>query len=117
MSGDQESLQQDTNGIPNKLKLKIFPPYNLENPNVVFCQDDHELVVGRSPNCDIRIDDQLISKMQSTIKYEDNFWILEDGHDGKESTNGTWYYLNQEQIIQDGMIFKQNQTFFVANLV
>ena len=51
-------------------------------------------MIGRSPNCDIRIDDQLISKMQSTIKYEDGNWILEDGHDGKESTNGTWYYLN-----------------------
>jgi pSer/pThr/pTyr-binding forkhead associated (FHA) protein len=51
-------------------------------------------VIGRSPNCDIRIDDQLISKMQSTIKYEGGNWILEDGRDGKESTNGTWYYLN-----------------------
>ena len=74
-------------------------------------------MIGRSPNCDIRIDDQLISKMQSTIKYDDGNWILEDGRDGKESTNGTWYYLNQEQVIQDGMIFKQNQTFFVANFV
>lgn len=74
-------------------------------------------MIGRSPNCDIRIDDQLISKMQSTIKYEEANWILEDGKDGKESTNGTWYYLNQEQVIQDGMIFKQNQTFFVANFV
>ena len=53
--------------------------------------------------------------MQSTIKYENGNWVLEDGRDGKESTNGTWYYLNQEQDIQDGMIFKQNQTFFVAN--
>jgi pSer/pThr/pTyr-binding forkhead associated (FHA) protein len=56
--------------------------------------DEQELVIGRSPNCDIRIDDQLISKMQSTIKYEGGNWILEDGRDGKESTNGTWYYLN-----------------------
>ena len=55
--------------------------------------------------------------MQATIKYEDGNWILEDGRDGKESTNGTWYYLNQEQAIQDGMIFKQNQTFFVVNFV
>ena len=55
--------------------------------------------------------------MQSSIKYEDGNWILEDGRDGKESTNGTWYYLNQEQVIQDQMIFKQNQTFFVANFV
>lgn len=69
------------------------------NLNLYFriCKnDEQELVIGRSPNCDIRIDDQLISKMQSTIKYEGGNWILEDGRDGKESTNGTWYYLNQE---------------------
>jgi pSer/pThr/pTyr-binding forkhead associated (FHA) protein len=87
--------QKGQQHIPYKLKLKIFPPYNLENPDVVICQNEQqELVCGRSPNCDIRIDDQLISKMQSTIKYENGNWILEDGRDGKESTNGTWYYLN-----------------------
>jgi hypothetical protein len=26
--------------IPYKLKLKIFPPYNLENPDVVICQNE-----------------------------------------------------------------------------
>jgi hypothetical protein len=26
--------------MPFKLKLKIFPPYNLENPDVVICQND-----------------------------------------------------------------------------
>ena len=119
ISNQDEYDGSNNNGnMPYKLKLKIFPPYNLENPDVVICQNDQqELVIGRSPNCDIRIDDQLISKMQSTIKCEDGNWILEDGRDGKESTNGTWYYLNQEQPISDGMIFKQNQTFFVANLV
>lgn len=56
--------QSNTGHIPFKLKLKIFPPHNLENPDVVICQNDQqELVIGRSPNCDIRIDDQLISKM------------------------------------------------------
>jgi hypothetical protein len=114
-TADEEDSNQ---ALPFKLKLKIFPPYNLENPDVVICQNEQqELVIGRSPNCDIRIDDQLISKMQSTIRCEDGQWILEDGRDGKESTNGTWYYLNQEQPISDGMIFKQNQTFFVANFV
>ena len=39
--------------------------------------------------------------MQSTIKHDDGNWVLEDGRDGKESTNGTWYYLNQEQAIQE----------------
>lgn len=73
------------------------------------------MIIGRSPNCDIRIDDQLISKMQSTVKYEDGQWILEDGHGGKESTNGTWYFMNEDEVLNDGMVFKHNQTFFVAS--
>jgi hypothetical protein len=34
---DYEDSQSRTGGhhIPYKLKLKIFPPYNLENPDVV----------------------------------------------------------------------------------
>jgi len=31
---------QKANHIPYKLKLKIFPPYNLENPDVVICQNE-----------------------------------------------------------------------------
>jgi len=55
--GDSQN-QMSGNTIPYKLKLKIFPPYNLNNPDVVICQNEQqELVIGRSPNCDIRIDD------------------------------------------------------------
>jgi hypothetical protein len=31
----EESDQNNRNQMPYKLKLKIFPPYNLENPDVV----------------------------------------------------------------------------------
>lgn len=36
---DYESSQNPSQAanIPYKLKLKIFPPYNLENPDVVIC--------------------------------------------------------------------------------
>lgn len=43
--------------------------------------------------------------------------MLIDGFDGKESTNGTWLYLNEDCEIEDGMIFKSNQTFFEAHLI
>jgi len=79
--------------------IQLFETLIVFFENRICHNEKQELVIGRSPNCDIRIDDQLISKMQSTIKFEDGNWILEDGHDGKESTNGTWYYLNQEQAI------------------
>jgi hypothetical protein len=32
---DSQHNSSQKNQIPYKLKLKIFPPYNLENPDVV----------------------------------------------------------------------------------
>jgi len=103
---DQDSNPR-ASPAPYKLKLKIFPPDNLDNPDIVVAHSGQgKLVLGRSANCDIRIDDQLISKMQCTIKYQDGQWVIEDGRGGKESTNGTWYYLSAEEPIYEGMIFK-----------
>lgn len=75
------------------------------------------MVIGRTPNCDIRIEDKLLSKMQATIRNEQGEWVLYDGSQGRESTNGTWLYLNEDCEIEDGMIFKSNQTFFEANIL
>ena len=72
--------------------------------------EEQELVIGRSPNCDIRVDDELLSKVQATIHFDQNIkeWVLEDGFMGKRSTNGTWLYLNEEIPIMSGMLFKSN---------
>ena len=55
--------------------------------------------------------------MQATIKNEQGEWVLYDGYQGRESTNGTWLYLNEDCVVEDGMVFKSNQTFFEASLV
>jgi len=55
--------------------------------------------------------------MQATIRNEEGEWVLYDGYQGRESTNGTWLYLNEDCEIEDGMVFKSNQTFFEATLV
>jgi len=58
-------------------------------------------VVGRSPNCDIRIDDELLSKTQAHVYFDknENAWVIMDGYQGKPSTNGTWLYVNEEHQI------------------
>jgi hypothetical protein len=56
--------------------------------------------------------------MQATIRNDQGGeWVLYDGYQGRESTNGTWLYLNEDCVIEDGMIFKSNQTFFEATLL
>jgi len=73
--------------------------------------------IGRHEECEIHIDDNLLSKFQCTIEYtDDNGWILTDGRDNKPSTNGTWLYIGEEQTIYNGMIFKASQTLFQASL-
>jgi len=81
------------------------------NPDLYCCEhEEQEIIIGRSPNCDIRIDDELLSKMQATIYFnvDTRDWVLQDGYMGKSSTNGTWLYLNEEIQIKPGMLFKSN---------
>lgn len=67
----------------------------------------------------MRIEDKLLSKAQSNIKYdtEQEAWILQDGYNGKTSTNGTWLYLNEDYPMYQGMVFKANQTIFRTTIV
>ena len=44
-------------------------------------------------------------------------WTLFDGYNGKISTNGTWLYINEDTPLQDGVVFKANQTIFSCKLV
>jgi len=74
------------------------------------------LRVGRQEDCDVHIDDSLLSKYQCSIEYsQSSGWILKDGKDNKPSTNGTWLYIGEEQTIYNGMIFKASQTLFQAS--
>jgi len=104
---------------PPKLKLRVFSVSKSDQPDLFCCQfEEQEVVIGRSPNCDIRVDDELLSKMQASISFDLNTreWVLQDGFSGKRSTNGTWLYLNEEIPILSGMLFKSNQTFFQATV-
>lgn len=115
----------DEDGPHNMLKLKIFGGSNngeVYEYQIEDMQSGHrEILLGRTPECDIKINDKLLSKTQCHIKlwYEspDNYrWLLHDGFKGKPSTNGTWLYINEDMRVYDGMVFKANQTIFQASL-
>jgi pSer/pThr/pTyr-binding forkhead associated (FHA) protein len=56
--------------------------------------------IGRSPDCEISIEDNMLSRIHCTIEYRDNVgWLIRDGYlskykdgsyESKNSTNGTW---------------------------
>jgi len=73
--------------------------------------------IGRLNVCEIPIEDNSLSKFQATIKYDDKKgWIIQDGNEGRPSTNGTWLYLAEPFEIYDGLIFKTQQIMFKAIL-
>jgi hypothetical protein len=110
-----EGLDED--GPHHTLKLKIFGGAN-NGETYDFTVEEmmnqrREILIGRTPDCDIKVNDKLLSKIQSNItvdfhrngKYK---WVLHDGCKGKPSTNGTWLYINDDLQIFTGMVFKAN---------
>jgi hypothetical protein len=114
-----EGLEDD--GPHHTLKLKIFGGSNNGEIYEYHINDmmkgSRKIIMGRTPECDIQINDKLLSKFQAhiSVEYLDDGsyrWVLHDGNNGKPSTNGTWLYINEDMLIYEGMIFKANQTIF-----
>lgn len=100
-------------------------------------------VLGRVDDCDIFIDDKVLSKRHCTFQYlpgpapstmsqtsevasaegsgdqqmsfSEGHWVLKDGY-ASGSLNGTWAYLSQETPIRHKMTFKASEILFEANL-
>jgi hypothetical protein len=68
-------------------------------------------------HCDIKFDDNSLSRLQCSINFEGGNWIIKDGDGAKFSTNGTWLFVDELFKMYDQMIFKAGQTLFRANLI
>lgn len=73
-------------------------------------------MIGRMADCNIKFDDNSLSRYQCSILYvEDMGWFVRDGDgDKKPSTNGTWLFVDEPYEINNNMVFKAGQTLFQA---
>ena len=117
----------------NKITIKIFNNSILESTNkkeqnTITCDlrefevdqsRNFVLNIGRNQNCNIIIEDMMLSKIQCRIEYNinDKCFYLYDGDGKKESTNGTWVFILNPTKITNNFMFKAEHTLFVANLV
>ena len=114
----------------DNLIIKIFNNNILDNNNnnekkfesKIFKIDknkDNIITIGRSKKCNLSINDMMMSKIQSSIKYnsKDKNFYLYDGNSEKESMNGTWVYILNPVLITDNFIFKAEHTLFVVNII
>ena len=117
----------------NKIIIKIFNNSILEgtnkkDKNSINCDlkefdiDENKnlyINIGRNQNCDVIIEDMMLSKIQCSIEYNsyDKCFYLNDGDGKKESTNGTWVFILNPTKITNNFMFKAEHTLFVANLI
>lgn len=79
-----------------------------------------EFKIGRMSDCDIKIHDAGLSRVQCTIKHdENNNWVLYDGAGVPErkSTNGTWVYVDEHFEIYDQMVFRSCNYLFQTRII
>lgn len=106
----------------NNLNLKIISKEKIYDP-VNFLPTKSKIKIGRASNCEIIIEDILLSRVHCTIEFKNNIgWIIRDGYsinknmeesnDIKPSTNGTWLYAFEDTPIYEGMILRSDNNLF-----
>jgi hypothetical protein len=106
--------------INDIITIKIFNRNGNYNPVILNHILKKKFYLGRCTECDGVIDDPLLSSIHCTMYYKDNEgWFLKDGKDtssekeeSKQSTNGTWVFISEEEKIYDKMQFKENKNLF-----
>lgn len=113
-------LNENNNDYNNEknINLKIFSG-NIRHGNLSFSPEQSPFIIGRSQECDVIIDDNLLSRFHCTIDYRNDKWFITDGYidNGsiKKSTNGTWIYAFEDILIKNKMIFKSNNNLFICS--
>ena len=106
----------------NLINIKIF------SGNIRHCQlssnpRQSPIIIGRSPDCDVIIEDSMLSRFHCTVEFkrDKNKWFIIDGIYDKEkkgiknSTNGSWKYAFEDNLITNGMTFKANHNLFICS--
>lgn len=108
------------NSYDNVINIKIFSG-NIKHGMLTFHPNRLPLKIGRSPDCEIFIDDNMLSRVHCTVTF-DQEWKIQDGSviqgEGiRKSTNGTWIYAYDEIEITDKMTFKANHNLFICSYI
>lgn len=82
----------------NMLNIKIFSGNKKYDP-LNFPPTKSIIKFGRSTDCEVVVEDCMLSRIHCSIEYKENFgWVIRDGYqlksgstyENKYSTNGTW---------------------------
>jgi len=121
ITSEHTSIKDDEE-YNNLINLKIFSG-NIRHGKLSFNPKQSPIVIGRSPDCDVIIEDSLLSRFHCTVEFKEdkNKWFIVDGVYDKEkniiknSTNGSWKFAFEDSLITNGMCFKANHNLFICS--
>ena len=98
--------------IEANLELNLYKKYIFDSENI------KKVTMGREKNCNIILNNLSYSRIQCSINYneDDNYWYINDGDEDKESTNGTWVFINWDYDIENDFIIRIGQNVIQINL-
>eukprot|EP01017_Pseudomicrothorax_dubius_P045143 TRINITY_DN7761_c0_g1_i3.p1 TRINITY_DN7761_c0_g1~~TRINITY_DN7761_c0_g1_i3.p1 ORF type:complete len:334 (+),score=38.24 TRINITY_DN7761_c0_g1_i3:368-1369(+) len=92
MTQEEGAITQRSTEICMKpfLKIEVALSSSHLQTHILVPNSQKEFVIGRATECNIQVVHQTISRIQSTITFNQNEWWISDGRGEKESSNGTW---------------------------
>ena len=123
---DKKENKNDLYGFNCDIKIKV---YNNDIKEYFYEKGkENDIKIGRiNYGNDIELDDNLSSKINCMIRYNNiKGWMIKDGSDiilkngeinRNFSKNGTWVLASDNIKINDNMIFKSNFNIFKCNFI
>lgn len=91
---------------------------NEETKCKVFNKEQNKVVkLGRDTKSDIILESYAFSRVHASFFYDENTekWYIQDGFEGKKSTNGTWIYLDWKWKIEKKLHFRIGKNSLILN--
>ena len=77
-----------------------------------YTKQNSPISIGRGSDMMIRLSSDGLSRMQCKLECIDDKWYIIDGSEGKPSTNGTWFHVNEPFPLYDKLSFKAGLLLF-----
>lgn len=99
----------------NNIVLKIFTGKEEKKIYEFNSEEKSNIIIGRDISNEVQIEDKMLSRKHCHVyfKKDEGEWYIKDGDlEGKKSTNDTWFFSLEDNLIYDQMIFKTNHILF-----
>jgi pSer/pThr/pTyr-binding forkhead associated (FHA) protein len=87
--GDTTTVEMDRDRLPGELPVALRARFEIiasDGRNDIIDLGDHEILIGRSPKCDIHIPFESVSRKHARVTFRNEEYFIED----LDSTNGLY---------------------------